>query len=438
MKWVYLLGIVLLAPALAMLLRSNRRYLAPACFVLGVSMLLIGPGLWTAVYGWPTWPAPVKGLEVSFVDAVAVALLASTKRVPIPFSFKLSLGIICLALVISTAASQNRVAAAFYIWELLRTVLLFVAIARACATDTRAAIALVAGLALAMVFEPIWMLTQHVDRPGGSLGHSNTFGIAADFVMFPALALLFGGRRPALPAAAVAAGLVCAILGGSRASLGLFTIGVVLTTVFSIFYKRSSRKYALAGVLAVLFVAAVPVLIWAPSHRSQQDLASSDQQRAAMKEAARMIVADHPLGIGANQYVVVANVGGYSARAGVDWNWATRNAPVHDTYYLVTAEMSFIGLIGILAMFGSVLTLGFRTLRRPIQDESGELVPGLLAAMIIVSIHISYEFAFMDFMLHYLFAMCAGMLVAIAARTKEAARAPARAALSPRALAPAT
>ena len=76
-------------------------------------------------------------------------------------------------------------------------------------------------------------------------------------------------------------------------------------------------------------------------------------------------------------------------------------------------------------MFGSVIALGFRTLRRPITDEIGELLPGLLTAMIIVSIHISYEFAFMDFMLHYLFAACAGMMVAIAARSRNAAPVPA-------------
>ena len=59
------------------------------------------------------------------------------------------------------------------------------------------------------------------------------------------------------------------------------------------------------------------------------------------------MIADHPLGVGANQYVIVANTGGYSARAGVPWNTDERAAPVHDAYYLVTAELGFLGLFGL-------------------------------------------------------------------------------------------
>jgi hypothetical protein len=42
--------------------------------------------------------------------------------------------------------------------------------------------------------------------------------------------------------------------------------------------------------------------------------------------------------------------------------------------------------------------------------------------MIVAVAHISYEFVFMDFVLHYLFAISAGMLVAIAARSRSAAK----------------
>jgi len=134
-----------------------------------------------------------------------------------------------------------------------------------------------------------------------------------------------------------------------------------------------------------------------------------------------MIIADHPFGVGANQYVVVANTGGYSQRAGVAWNEDNRTAPVHDTYYLITAELGFIGLIGLLGTLGAFIALGFTSLRRHLPDKTCELVPGLTATMIVVSIHIAYEFVFMDFILHYLFAISAGMLVAITARAKSSA-----------------
>jgi O-antigen ligase len=209
------------------------------------------------------------------------------------------------------------------------------------------------------------------------------------------------------------------VLGGSRATLGLLPIGVVLTILLSIRQKGTSRKYAFAGALLLLLLVAAPVMIWSVNQRSDEARASSDADRAAMKAAATMIIADHPFGVGANQYVVVANTGGYSARAGVAWNEDNRAAPVHDTYYLITAEMGFLGLIGLIALLGSFIVLGLRMLRRRLPDEIIGLAPGLAAAMIIVSVHISFEFVFMDFTLHYLFAMVGGMLVAIASRVRS-------------------
>ena len=223
------------------------------------------------------------------------------------------------------------------------------------------------------------------------------------------------------------AGFLIAVLGGSRATSGLFAIGLILTTFLSIQHKKASRKYAFAGALALLLLASVPVMLWAASRRTEESKISSDAERAAMKVAARMIIADHPLGVGANQYVVVANTGGYSARAGVAWNEDSRAAPVHDTYYLITAELGFLGLIGLLAMLASFIALGVRTLRRHLPDETGELVPGLLATMILVAIHINFEFVFMDFILHDLFAISAGLLIAIASRATDKAKLPVRA-----------
>jgi hypothetical protein len=424
-KWVYLLGVVFLAPALLGLLRTNRRYLVPTCFVLGVTMLLLGPSLWTAVVGWPAWPAPVKGAEVSFVDSIAFALFFSAPKVRIPVPIKLSYAIICLALLISTFLAYNKIASLFYVWELLRATLLFLAIARVCTSEPRAAIALFAGLCIGLMGEAAWTVAQYaqgLERPGGSFGHSNTLGIAADFVVFPALALMLGGRRWLLSVAAVFAGGVCALAGGSRASMGLFAVGVLLTTMLSIARKSTSRKFAFGGGMSVLLLLSIPAMIWSANRRSEMATEMSDQARTSMKDAAKMMIADHPFGVGANQYVVVSNMGGYAARAGVAWGGTTRAAPVHDTYYLVTAELGFIGLIGLLAMFASAIGLGFASLRRNLTDESSELVPGLLGAIIIVSLHVAYEFAFMEFMLHYLFAISIAILVAVSARAKSPAR----------------
>jgi hypothetical protein len=95
---------------------------------------------------------------------------------------------------------------------------------------------------------------------------------------------------------------------------------------------------------------------------------------------------------------------------------------VHSVYYLVTAELGFLGLIAFLSLLTSIILLGFRTLGRPWGEESSELVPGLVCSVIIVCAHMAYEWVFMHFVLHYLFAIDVGLLVALAARSASAAK----------------
>src|SRR5437763_4081072 len=133
-------------PALAALLRSKPRYLVHVCFVLGVSIYVIGPRVWAAPVAWPQWPGPVRGIEVSFIDAISIDLIASTRPVRIPLPIKLSFAIYCFAIVVSTFAAFQPTAAIFYAWQLLRAALLCVAIARVAVTEQRAPAALLAGL----------------------------------------------------------------------------------------------------------------------------------------------------------------------------------------------------------------------------------------------------------------------------------------------------
>ena len=420
MKWIFIACLLVFIPTLTAILRGHPRYRTHVAFAVGALPFFLAPYLYVAPISWAGWAGFVKGVEVSLLDGVALAVVLSTPKVPIPLSFKLSLGIIIVALVVSTSAGFQFLPASFYAWQLLRAVILFIAVARLCAADRRAPMALMAGLGVGLCYEAVDSTIQFIGgnpRPGGNFGHSNFLGLVSDFVTFPALALLLGGRRVVGPALIVAAGFIVALVGGSRATLGLFAIGSLLTVALSIIHRRTSKKMAFAGAAALMMLVSVPLVIWAADRRTEADKLSSDQERASMKLAATMMVTDHPLGVGANQYVLVANMAGYSARAGVPWNESDRAAPVHDTYYLVTAELGFLGLVGLLSLFGSLIIFGWKCLRKVGGDDPSELVPGLVGAMIIVAIHISYEWVFMHFTLHYMLAIAAGLLVALAMRS---------------------
>jgi O-antigen ligase len=420
-KWIFIAGLLALVPILTGILRSQPKYLLHAAFAIGLLPFIVVPGLYVAPVSWAAWPGPVKGIEVSLLDAVALAVFLATPGVRVSLLVKLSFFALLFALLVSTLAGYQMMPAIFYIWQLGRAVLLFLAVARLCSSVPSAPLGVLAGMGSGLIYEAIYAVTQYASgdpRPGGNLGHSNFLGLASHFVVLPALALTLGGRRFFGPAAAVLAGLVIAIVGGSRATLGLFAIGATLTIVLSIWHKMTSRKLAIAGGASLLLLVAAPVMIWAANRRPEQMKVSSDEERSAMKLAARMVITDHPFGVGADQYVIVANTGGYSQRAGVPWSQANRSAPVHNVYYLVTAELGFLGLFSLIALLATFVVLGFRLLGRHWNDESSELIPGLLATMIIVCIHISYEWVFMHFVLHYLFAISTGLMVAFAARTR--------------------
>jgi hypothetical protein len=102
----------------------------------------------------------------------------------------------------------------------------------------------------------------------------------------------------------------------------------------------------------------------------------------------------------------------------VPWSTGNRSAPVHSIYYLVTAELGYLGLFSFIGLLASLVVLAFRTLGRPWPDDMSELVPGVVASLIIVIIHIGYEWVFMHFVLHYLFAILTGLLVTLAARAR--------------------
>jgi O-antigen ligase len=138
-----------------------------------------------------------------------------------------------------------------------------------------------------------------------------------------------------------------------------------------------------------------------------------------MMQAASMVISDYPLGVGANRYVVVANLGGYSARANLPWNQANRAAPVHNTYYLVTAEMGWLGLIAFMALLAAAIVTSIRVLRRSTPRFESEYVAGIATSFVMVAAHAYVEWVTMNSVIHVLFAINLGVVVAAYAAMKR-------------------
>lgn len=426
MKWIILVALIGMVPPLTMLLRAQPRYLVHACYLMGLLVFFLDPYLNISPISW-FWSGAVKGFELSIIDAIAVAIIFSTRTVKLPWTMKMGFAIYVTGIVISSFYAPQITPVGFYVWQLMRAVIVCMAVARATTVETNAAIALAAGLGTGIIVEALLATKQYIggdSQPGGTLGHRNILGLTSHFAVMPALALLLAARRSLLAAAVVIAGAVIGLTGGGRATLGLYPAGIILTTALSMRHKITGRKAALAGAAGFFLLLAAPVMMWSIDRRSAEARASSDKERRALIEAAQMIIRDYPLGVGANQYVMVANLGGYSSRAGVAWNYGSRSAPVHNSYYLVFAELGPVGLVGLLAVLASVILTGLRATRKLAAEERSELLLGFVGALIIVSIHMAFEWLFATSYIHYLLAMNMGAVVGLAAVLR--ARSPAR------------
>ena len=417
MKWVFLLGLLVFTPWLTAHLKANPKHLPYAGFAIGIlPFMMSGLNLTASPIAWPYWPGPVKGMDVSLIDAVALAVLMSSRRVSTPVAIKISFAIYMLAVVISTLRSAVMMASFFYLWQLVRVALVYAAVARATVTHPKVAVAVLMGAGAGLGFQAFIALKEYLGgntHAGGWFGHQNLLGMASHFAVYPFVALLLAGNYTRQASAIVLSGLIVAFTGGSRATIGLFAIGLVVTLCLSLWRKSTGRKAAVAGLLVIGLVASLPAFLMAVERRSADQRANSNLERSLMINAAKMIITDFPMGVGPNRYVVVANTGGYAARAGIAWNPANREAPVHNSYYLVTAEMGWLGIIGLLSLLGSIIAISIKAVRRATKQVEAELLVGVSVSLIIFSIHAYYEWITMYYQIHYLVGITAGLSVGL-------------------------
>lgn len=417
MKWLVLAALAVATVIVAGLLRSDRKLLKVAAFGLGLLPFVERHlHLFAAPIAWPAWQGFVKGTEISASDGLALAVLVASASAKSPTAFRLALALILFAYTISTSVSGVRMESLFFGWEILRGLLVYLAVLRATAMDKEVPVYVLTGLIAGLATQALVVLSEFAGgavQAGGWFGQQNLLGFTTHFVVYPAFAVFLGGYLRKRMLFAVFAGIVIAFTGASRATIGLMIGGICATTAFSLWHHRTHRKTAIIAGALVATAIISPVLYSAVQRRSVEQREDSSQERELMKSAASMIISDNPFGVGANRYVVVANVGGYSQRAGVPWDPNNRSAPVHNSYYLVTAEMGWLGLCALIGLLLAAMGVAVSTLRREAQGIRGELAAGIAAAMLMVAVHSYYEWIFFVHEVLYFLALTLGIVAGL-------------------------
>ncbi len=422
MRFVALAVIMFSVPVFMMLFRQNARYRRYMYFALGfMPFLIAGWNLDAAFISWATWPGQTKGVIISLLDAMALGIILASRAKTFTYPFVGIISAYLLSAVLSIFFSNNPQAAFFYVWQLGTMLLVFMAVATVCRREEAPRL-IIAGLVCGIALQAGVATSQKLSgvvQASGTLGHQNLLGMVTHFVLYPSLALLLASSKNKLPLVGVVSALIVVAFGASRATIGFAGIGVVMLIGLSMLRKPTARKTRAAIAGLVVLAIATPVA-WASLEQrfAISSAEGSSEEREAFERAARMILSDHPMGIGANQYVVVANTRGYSEEAGVIWNYSSRSAKVHNAYLLVAAETGYLGLVCFLLFLFVPVIAALRFAWQARGDPRGELALGIGVTMFIVSLHCLYEWVLVTSSVQYMIAINLGMLAGLMLQRK--------------------
>jgi O-antigen ligase len=421
MKWLVLLAMIASIPLMLSWISDDRRRLPYLGVAMGFLPFVINPWhLLMAPVPWALWPGYAKGMDITFLDAIALAVVLSKTTVSYSKPFKVSYAFYLLMVIIAIPQSSIPFASTFYVWQLLKMALIFAAISKI-AVDDRGTMAIIGGLILGLVVSAIYAIIDRVGgaiQTGGQLGHQNLLGFVSHLVVLPAFALVLANRHVKLGIVGVVFGVTALILGASRGSIGFGAAGLALVYVLSVFHRPNGYKASWGLVFVILMVIAYPLAQSSLKRRfdSQRDAMFAIEEydeRAALNRAARMMIKDYPFGVGPNMYVTNANMGGYSQRGGVIWNTGSRSAHVHNAYLLINAETGYPGLVAFVCLLGTAIFTTFSTLYRHRRDPRSPLLVGIGSGLIIQAGHSTLEWMFLINDVQHVCAIALGLVAGL-------------------------
>ena len=425
MKWVALLLFILVGIAATATIRQNQRAVPVVAFLLGFLPFVMAPWhLMVAPYSIASWPGYVKGWEFGLIDVFALACLIGVPKSRASLPFKYPFLAYIAAASISVLLAPNFTIALAYPLQLARVFLVFAAVARLSASPLGLKVilqGLFVGLSVQAAIA-IWSRLGGAIQTGGSFGHQNLLGFVSHLVFIPAFALLLSGLWTRWAIVGLISGAIVVVLTVSRATVAFAGVALVVTYLVSVLSASSSRKIGVGLATVALIGLSFPIIQYSFERRfaTQGNIAfnAPDEEREAFELAAKTMIADHPLGVGANHYVVVVNTQGYASRAGVGWGTGSRATNVHNSFLLMQAETGYLGLLTIFLLLGtaafSSLVHAFRARGSPQSD----LLIGIFGALFAITLHSFYEWMLVTHQAQYLLGVILGVAAGLIRQLK--------------------
>jgi O-antigen ligase len=403
-----------------------------------LSLLLVSPALGTFTklnfLSMEYYRGPDRGLEVTLTDLVALALAAALMvRLPRRVRWLPANSGWLLLLFAWSAYTVYQAPAPIFGWftlaKLARMYLLYWCVANSlrAGVELRSVWRGLVGLSLLLL---AWVLLQRYVthdltdgfRARGPFDHSNTLPPYLDPV-FPVLVVWTVAEasrawwRRWLALLAVFGMLFAVYSTFSRAGLALAVGALVLALGFALLRAPSVRGALVAGVfgLALLLggVVAAPRVI----ERIRTAPESSEQAREEFNYASALMVRDHPLGIGLNNYShVLTNTPQYRDHITVMAD-EEQAGVCHHIYWLTLAELGYPGFILFMLILARFLWLATRGAWRGRSLEA-LLLGGYAIGFLCLHLAGLLEWAFRITPVMAQFAMAAGAVAALEERVR--------------------
>lgn len=397
MRFVALAAIIMCFPAFVAWLRARPHHRPIALTLIAASYFTVGLiQIEASLITWPMWSGPVRGIQLSMIDALGLALIVTRRQKPGAIPYKWVFWAYLIAIALSIIPSVVHMASAFSAYQFARIFLTYIAVAPELMTPL-GVMGLIRGFAIGLTIQGGSVLLQKgqgVVQAGGTGFHQNTLGIMVELTLIPIVAAILAGERSKLLKLGAVAGLVVVAGGGSRATMGYAVSGLAVLLVLSLVQRSTPVKWRVLGVGLLAAVLIAPLAIKTMSARfGSNTMLQEDDQRIAMAKAARAMATDHPFGVGANMYTTTGNTGGYSERAGVSWGGNTRGAPVHNSYLLARAETGWHGELAFILWLIVPIIAGLRFAFKARDSIFGSLSLGSAVAIAVMALHVNVEFA---------------------------------------------
>lgn len=360
------------------------------------------------------------GLSVTAVDCLTLALWLALPRSPGPFRWLrwLYFAVALAGLPLSPVPPY----AAFSLWKLVRMYALVDVVWTACA-DEGGPPALLAGMGLGVAWQGVLTLNEHYllhrYQAHGAFDHQNTLGMACGLVAPVALALVLA--RPGLRLAwlTLAGASLAVLFSLSRGSLTMMLGAFALVACLSAARELTRRKAALAAV-GLLAVALLAVRVWPTwSDRFHNAPRASADGRVQFEQAASLMTADHPFGLGMNQFSWSLEHLGYADRVGLTGH--DRGSVVHNIYWLTAAELGWLGLLVYLLLLAAPLWTALSSGLRARDDVRGDVLIGCAAGLIATYGHGTLEWVARQTAFAYVFWAMVALVAAVAHQARAAA-----------------